>query len=77
VRGNSGSFLTDTNIGKLPSYAVYDATVAWVQKSYEVRANFYNLADKVYYTGGYNNSPNRVLPGQPRTATLTVRYNFD
>jgi len=77
VRANSGAFLNDANTAKLPSYAVYDATIAWVQRKYEIRANFYNLADKLYYTGGYNNNPNRVLPGQPRAVALTMRYNFD
>ena len=26
--------------------------------------------------GGYQNSPNRVLPGAPRAACVTLRYNF-
>ncbi len=39
---------------------------AYVQRQYEVRLNLTNLVDKVYYVGGYNNSPNRVLPGYPR-----------
>lgn len=77
VRGNGGTFLTDANNAKLPSYTVVDATAGYVQKKYELRLNLYNLADKMYYTGGYNNSPNRVLPGQPRSTTLTARYNFD
>ena len=54
-----------------------DATVAYVQKKYEMRLNVYNIADKTYYIGGYNNSPNRVLPGQPRSASVTLRYNFN
>jgi len=51
--------------------------VAYVQKKYEVRANFYNITDKLYYIGGYQNASNRVIPGLPRSAALTVRYNFD
>jgi catecholate siderophore receptor len=51
--------------------------VAYVQKKYELRANFYNLADKLYYLGGYNNASNRVIPGQPRSVSVTLRYNFD
>ena len=76
LRGSAGAFLTDANNAKLPSYTVADATVAYVQKKYEVRVNLYNLADKGYYVGGYNNSPNRVLPGQPRAGAVTLRYNF-
>jgi outer membrane receptor for ferric coprogen and ferric-rhodotorulic acid len=78
ARGQKGTWLTDTNIpgSTIPSYVVYDATVAYVQKQYEVRLNVYNLFDKTYYIGGYNNSPSRVLPGAPRGAAVTVRYNF-
>jgi len=77
VTASSGSWLTDANNGAVPSYAVADAMLAYVQKKYEVRLNAYNLADKTYYIGGYNNAANRVLPGQPRALALTVRYNFD
>jgi catecholate siderophore receptor len=70
-------FLDDANTGQLPEYVAYDATVAYVQKKYEVRLNVVNLTDEVYYYGGYNNSPNRVLPAQPRSAFVTLRYNFD
>ena len=75
--GNSGFFLTDANNGKVPGYTVFDATAAYVQRNYEVRLNLYNLGDKVYYIGGYQNSPNRVIPGIPRAATVTLRYNFN
>jgi catecholate siderophore receptor len=79
ARGQQGTWLTDTNIpgSTIPSYIVWDATVAYVQKQYEIRLNVYNLGDKTYYIGGYNNSPNRVLPGLPRAAAVTVRYNFN
>jgi catecholate siderophore receptor len=78
VRGQSGTWLTDTNIpgSRIPSYAVVDGTVAYVTDRYEVRLNLYNVGDKTYYLGGYNNSPNRVLPGQPFAAAVTLRYNF-
>jgi catecholate siderophore receptor len=77
VRGSSGFWLNDANTGKVPRYAVWDATLAYVQRSYEVRLNVYNLGDETYYLGGYQNSPNRVLPGSPRTVALTVRYHLD
>jgi catecholate siderophore receptor len=78
ARGQKGTWLTDTNLpgSTIPSYVVFDATVAYVQQKYEIRLNLYNLADKTYYIGGYNNSPSRVLPGEPRSASLTLRYNF-
>ena len=78
VRGQRGTWLTDSNIpgSTIPSYLVADATAAYVQRQYEVRLNVYNMADKVYYIGGYNNSPSRVLPGAPRTVAVTFRYLF-
>jgi outer membrane receptor protein involved in Fe transport len=54
-----------------------DATIAYVQKAYSLRFNAYNLTDKLYYIGGYQNAPNRVLPGQPRSVGVTLSYNFD
>jgi catecholate siderophore receptor len=69
-------FLDDQNRGQIPEYTRWDATVAYVQKQYEIRLNFMNVTDELYYYGGYQNTPNRVLPGQPRTTFLTVRYNF-
>jgi catecholate siderophore receptor len=77
VRGTSSYWLNDANTGKVPAYHVLDATLAYVQKRYEVRLNLYNLADETYYYGGYQNNPNRVLPGAPFSGAVTVRYNFD
>jgi catecholate siderophore receptor len=76
LRYSSGFWLNDANTGEVPSYTVWDATVAYVQEKYEVRLNLNNLSDKTYYVGGYNNSPNRVLPGTPRSTSVTVRYRF-
>ncbi len=78
ARGQKGSWLTDRNDpgSQIPDYVVFDGMLAYVQKKYEVRFNAYNLADKQYYVGGYNNRPDRVLPGQPRAGSATVRYNF-
>jgi catecholate siderophore receptor len=78
VRGQSGTWLTDTNIpgSRIPSYAIVDATLAYVTDRYEVRLNLYNLTDKDYFIGGYQNAPNRVLPGAPLSGAVTVRYSF-
>ena len=77
VTASSGFWLTDGNNGAVPSYAVADLTVGYIQKRYEIRLNAYNITDKTYYLGGYNNAANRVLPGQPAALALTARYNFD
>jgi len=78
VFGQSGTWLTDTNLpgSRIPSYAIVDATLAYVTDRYEVRLNLYNLADKDYFVGGYQNAPNRVLPGVPFSGAVTLRCFF-
>ena len=76
VRGSSGFWLNDGNTGEVPSAGIVDLTAAYVRPSYEIRLNITNAADKTYYIGGYQNNPNRVIPGEPRTYALQLRYNF-
>jgi catecholate siderophore receptor len=78
LRGQHGTWLTDRNDpgSQIPGYVLLDATVAYVQPKYEVRFNGYNLTDKFYYAGGYNMRPDRVLPGQPISGSVTFRYSF-
>lgn len=78
VRGQTGTWLTDTNLpgSRIPAYAILDATLAYVTDRYEVRLNLYNLADEHYFIGGYQNAPNRVLPGAPFSGAVTLRYFF-
>ncbi|MEJ0035784.1 MAG: TonB-dependent receptor [Gammaproteobacteria bacterium] len=78
VRGQKGTWLTDRNDpgSQIPTYVLVDATVAYVQPQYELRLNGNNLTDKLYYYGGYNNRPDRVLPGAPRSISVTLRYYF-
>lgn len=63
--------------GELPSYTRWDATVAYVQKKYEVRLNLNNITDELYYIAAYQNSGNRVVPAMPRAGFITLRYNFE
>jgi len=78
LRGQKGTWLTDTNIAgsQIPSYMLLDAMIAYVQPAWEFRVNGYNLTDEIYYIGGYNNSPNRVLPGAPAAVSATFTYRF-
>jgi catecholate siderophore receptor len=69
-------WMDDANTAQLPEYVRWDATLAYVQKEYEIRLNLMNLTDEFYYYGAYNNSPSRVLPAAPRQGFLTMRYNF-
>ena len=69
--------LANTPGAILPAYTRWDATAAYVQKKYEVRLNLFNLTDEVYYYGGYQNNPNRVLPAAPRSGQVSLKYKFD
>jgi len=70
-------WLDDGNRGRAPGYMRWDTMVGYVQKKYDIQLNIFNIFDEVYYIGGYQNNPNRVLPGQPRTAMLSANYRFD
>jgi outer membrane receptor protein involved in Fe transport len=78
LRGQSGAWLTDTNIpgSEVPGYVVLDAMVAYVRPDWSIQVNGYNLTDKHYWIGGYQNSPNRAIPGQPVTGSVTFSYRF-
>ncbi len=78
LRGQRGTWLTDTNLpgSQIPAYLLLDAMVGYVTPAWEVRVNGYNLTDETYYIGGYNNTPNRVLPGAPASVSATFTYRF-
>jgi catecholate siderophore receptor len=58
-----------------PSYARWDAMLAYEQKRWAVRLNVKNVFDKVYYDAIYDNGPFTV-PGIRRTAILTTELKF-
>ena len=63
--GSSSRWIDDQNRGKVPSYFIWNAMVGYFQPKWDVQFNVANIFDKKYYVGGYQNNPNRVLPGQP------------
>jgi catecholate siderophore receptor len=70
-------YIDDQSRAQIPDYVRWDAMLAYVQRQYELRFNVFNLTDELYYYGAYQNSPNRVLPGAPREAQVTLVYRFD
>jgi catecholate siderophore receptor len=54
-------------------YTRVDATVAWLQKPYEVRLNLQNLTDRHYFEGS---SAGRATPVRGRTLLASVLYRF-
>ena len=75
--GSSSRWIDDQNRAKIPDYLIWSAMVGWFQPKYDVQFNVINIFDSKYYVGGYQNNPNRVLPGQPLTGLLTLRYRFN
>ncbi len=67
---------------RLPSYVLANVRVAWesADSHWQVDAFVNNLADRRYYTIGYDLSnatgSNSLTPGKPRWYGLSVRYNL-
>jgi catecholate siderophore receptor len=75
--GATERWIDDQNRGKIPDYLIWNAMVGYFQPKYDIQFNVVNIFDTKYYPGGYQNNPNRVLPGQPLTGLLTLRYRFN
>ncbi len=58
-----------------PSYARWDAMVAYEQKHWALRLNLKNVFDKLYYDAVYDNG-GFAVPGPRRTAILSVERKF-
>lgn len=58
-----------------PSYARWDALVAYEQKKWGLRLNIKNLFDKIYYDAVYDNGAFTV-PGTRRAVILTTELKF-
>jgi catecholate siderophore receptor len=68
-----GYYANDTNAVHVPGYTRWDATLAYVQKKYEVRLNLQNLFDAKYYESAH---PAHVKPGIPREVFASLVYRF-
>lgn len=69
-------FADPTNTVTLPSYTTMDAMVSYKIKGFDLQLNIYNIFDKEYIASAHSSLPNSLLPGAPRSATLTARYAF-
>ncbi len=65
--------LNNYETAEVDGYTRLDATVAYVQKAYEVRLNLQNLTDRLYFEGS---SAGRATPVRGRTALLSATYRF-
>ena len=58
-----------------PSYIKGDAMVTYTKKDYDIQLNIKNITDKTYYDAAYING-GFIIPGNGRTATVTLNYKF-
>ena len=74
--GSSARWIDEQNRAKISGYMIWNAMIGYFQPRYDIQFNVVNIFDTKYYAGAYQNNPNRVLPGQPLTGLLTLRYRF-
>jgi iron complex outermembrane receptor protein len=78
----SSTFNTLTPDTAIPGYAVANFRVGLddTKAGWSVAANIKNAFNRVYYVGGLAAinviTTNAVIPGDPRTFVVTLRYNF-
>ncbi|HVK54159.1 MAG TPA: TonB-dependent siderophore receptor [Burkholderiales bacterium] len=70
---SSERFTNNGNTAEVGSYTRFDATVAYIQKSYDVRLNLLNLSDEKYFEVA---SGGRATPAAGRSAVATLTYRF-
>ena len=70
---SSSRWLNNFESATVDGYTRLDATVAYLQKDFEVRLNLQNLGDKQYFEVG---SGGRATPVRGRTALVSMVYRF-
>jgi catecholate siderophore receptor len=70
---SSARTLNNYETAMVDGYVRLDATIAYLEKSFEVRLNLQNLTDKLYFEGS---SAGRATPVRGRTALAGVVYRF-
>jgi catecholate siderophore receptor len=72
----SSRFLNNTDTVQVPGYARWDATLAYRQRSYDIRLNLFNLTNKSYYDALIQSDGGRAVPGTGRGAMLSFSYHL-
>ncbi|MES2353690.1 MAG: TonB-dependent siderophore receptor [Pseudomonadota bacterium] len=70
---SSKRYVNNFETAVIDGYTRFDATLAYLQKSYDVRLNLLNLTDKEYFETA---SGARATPAKGRSAIVTVSYRF-
>jgi catecholate siderophore receptor len=70
---SSKRYLNNYETAMVDGYTRVDATIAYLQKNYDVRLSLQNLTDEKYFEAA---SAGRATPVKGRAATVTLRYRF-
>ena len=66
-------YLNNYETAVIDGYTRFDATLAYLQKAYDIRLSLQNLTDKKYFETA---SAGRATPVKGRSAMVTVAYRF-
>lgn len=72
----SGRFANNTNTVRVGDYVRVDAMVAYIQPTYDVRLNVFNLFNKLNFDNLIASQGGRSVPGTNTQALLTFTYRF-
>ncbi len=70
---SSKRYLNNYESAMIDGYTRFDATLAYLQKDYDIRLSLQNLTDKKYFETA---SAGRATPVKGRSAMVTVAYRF-
>ncbi|HYD80648.1 MAG TPA: TonB-dependent siderophore receptor [Paucimonas sp.] len=73
VLHSSKRYLNIYETALVDGFTRFDATLAYLQKAYDVRLSLQNLGDKKYFETA---SAGRATPVKGRSATVTLKYRF-
>lgn len=72
-----GSRMADPqNTVTLPGYVTADMMAWYARGPFEIQLNLYNIFNKSYIVSAHGSSPNLNMPGAPRSAMATLRYQM-
>ncbi len=72
----SRRYLNNTDVTQAGGYARWDGTLAYRQRTYDVRVNVFNLFDRHYTDAIIASDGGRGVPGTGRSAMLSVSYHL-
>jgi catecholate siderophore receptor len=76
IRYTGSAFINAANTIELPGYHLVDALAEYpVNSLLSLRLNVYNLTDERYIRS-INNNAGRYNPGNPRSASVTLRVRY-